>query len=298
MAAASSPSVVVASRQAPAELGACLAALVPQCERSGSELIVARDGAAAPIDQLLERYPGVTLVIGPSDASIPVLRGLGLAASTGDPVALTEDHLIPAADWLERLFAAFGPGVACVGGGMANTATGRATDWAAYFADYGFYSRARPAAPGPPLITDANVAYRREVVARVAEWARAGAWENVVHDRLLAQGHGIRWEPGARVDHHHRYGYLAFLRNRFEHGRDYAMSRRAEAPGTSRVVRALTAPALVALLFGRIARASWREAPLAWWVAAPITLSFVAGWAVGEAAGYLRPGGGAPNPTG
>jgi len=238
----------------------------------------------------MDRFPGVSVVAGPPNAPIPVLRGLGLAAAKGDPVALTEDHLIPAHDWLERLFAGFRPGIVCVGGGMANTATGRATDWAAYFADYGFYSLARGEGSGPPLITDANVAYRLEVVPAVAAWAQAGAWENVVHDRLVAEGHEIRWEPSARVNHHHRYGYLEFLRNRFDHGRAYAVSRLAEAPGTNRFVRALTAPALVVVLFARIARASWREAPLAWWAAAPITLSFVAGWAVGEAAGYLKPG--------
>jgi hypothetical protein len=281
------PSVVVASRQQLAQLAACLDALAPQCERLRAEVVVARDPAAGPLPDPPHGIPNLRVVSGPPGATIPLLRGLGLAASTGDPVALTEDHLVPADDWLDRLFAGFTPEVACVGGCMANVATGSVTDWAAYFADYGFYSVGRPDPADPPLLTDANVAYRRNVVAGVADWAMAGAWENVVHDRLLAQGHRTRLERAARVYHRHHYRFASFLRNRFEHGRDYATSRLAEAPGTNRLLRAASAPLLVPVLFARIARASWREAPTAWLAAAPVTLAFLAGWAAGEAVGYL-----------
>lgn len=283
------PSAVVASRQSAAQLAACLEALAPQCARLGAELLVARDPAAGPISDLRRRFPVMRVVEGPPGASIPVLRGLGLAAAAGDPVALTEDHLVPEPDWLERLFAALEPGVACAGGGMVNAATGRLADWAAYFSDYGFYSVARPDPPpgATPLLTDANVAYRSEVVADAAAWAAAGAWENVVHDRLAARGKRLVLAREARVGHLHRYRFGAFLRNRFEHGRDYARSRLAEDPHTSRLARALTAPLLVPVLFLRIARASWREAPAAFWASAPLTLVLLAGWAAGEASGYL-----------
>jgi hypothetical protein len=287
------PSVVVASRQPAGQLRACLDALAPQCRRAGAELVVARDPAAGPAGDLA----GARLVEGPPGAAIPVLRGLGVAAAGGDPVALTEDHLVPADDWLERLLPAIPPDVEGAGGGMENAARGRLTDWAAYFADYGFYSRARPEPAGPPLLTDANVAYRAAVAPLVAAWAGEGAWENVVHDRLAALGHRLVLTRGARVRHLHRYRVGPFLRNRFGHGFDYARSRLAEAPGTSRALRAATAPLLVPVLFARIARAAWREAPAAFWLAAPLTVAFLAGWAAGEAAGYLA-GDSGPPPAG
>jgi hypothetical protein len=175
---------------------------------------------------------------------------------------------------------------------MINRARGRLVDWAAYFSDYGFYSVARPEPGERPLLTDANVAYRRAVVPMVAEWALGGAWENVVHDRLLAAGRTIRFERRARMQHDHRYRLGEFLRNRFGHGFDYARSRVAEDPGVSRWLRAATAPLLAPVLFARVARASWREAPAAFWASAPITSALLGACAVGEAAGYLaaRPG--------
>lgn len=285
------PSVVVASRQSAEQLAACLDALAPQCQALDADLVVSRDPAAGALGDLPDRFPAMRTVLGPPGASIPVLRGLGLAAAAaGDPVALTEDHLVPAPDWLNRLLAAFRPGISCVGGAIENDARGRLTDWAAYFADYGFYSAARPDPADPPLLTDANVAYRRDVVPEVATWCQAGAWENVVHDRLVAEGHGVAFARAARVRHRHRYRFGAFLRNRFEHGRDYARSRLVEQPGLSRAGRALSAPLLVPILFLRIARSSWREAPVAFAGSSPMLLALLAGWAAGEAAGYLERG--------
>lgn len=289
---------MVASRQGAEQLAACLQALAPQCARAHAELVLVRDPAAGALGDLPDRFPAMRLVVGPPGASIPVLRGLGLAAAAGDPVALTEDHLVPAPDWLDGLLAAFGPGIACVGGVIENDAQGRLTDWAAYFADYGFYSAARPDPADPPLLTDANVAYRREVVPEVSAWCQAGAWENVVHDRLVAQGHRVTLARSARVRHRHRYRLGAFLRNRFQHGRDYARSRRLEQPGLSRVGRALSAPLLVPILFLRIARSSWREAPAAFAGSSPMLVALLAGWAAGEATGYLERGPGPRDGTG
>jgi hypothetical protein len=80
-----------------------------------------------------------------------------------------------------------------VGGGGA-PASGRRR--AAYLADYGFYSCARPAdARQPPLLTAANIAYARRVVAEVAQWSLEGAWENVLHDRLATQGAVLDLRP-------------------------------------------------------------------------------------------------------
>jgi hypothetical protein len=281
------PSVVIASKQPAAQLGACVDSLSSQCRALGAELVVARDPGAGPVDLGSIGVP-VTVVTGPSGASIPVLRGLGLAASTGDPVALTEDHLLAAPDWLPQLIGALTPDWDVVGGGMVNAATGRLTDWAAYFSDYGFYSAARPNPPGgPPLLTAANIAYRRAVVADVARWAQEGAWENVVHDRLTAAGRRLRFVPTAQVRHLHHYRFGAFWRNRYQHGRDYARSRLEESPAARAGFRAVTAPALLPTLFWRIGVAAWREAPGAFLLASPLTAAFIGGWVVGEMAGYV-----------
>jgi hypothetical protein len=139
-------------------------------------------------------------------------------------------------------------------------------------------------------LTGANVAYSREVVGEVAEWMTAGAWENVVHDRLAARrgGRGLLFVAEARVYHRHSYRFAAFCRDRFEHGRAYARDRMAER-GSGRWARLALTPLLPLVLFKRVAGASAGESPGAFLLAAPVTLAFLAAWAVGEGVGYLVP---------
>lgn len=283
-------SVVIASRQSADQLDRCLDALRAQCSDVGDEIVVARDPSAGPLSANALQYPGLVVVWSKPGASVPVLRGLGLAASTGDPVAVTEDHLVPGPDWLASLCRALEPGFAGVGGVLVNAARGRLLDWAAYFADYGFFSIGRTIRSDPPLVTAANIGYRRAVVKDAAEWCQAGLWENVVHDRLVGAGQRIGFTRDAKVYHNHRYRFADFWRDRFEHGLDYARSRRAEHPEMNRWTRAIAAPMLLPVLFGRIARDAWREAPAQFWGAAPITVALVSGWVVGELVGYLGPG--------
>jgi glycosyltransferase involved in cell wall biosynthesis len=87
-------------------LGACLAALIPQCLRDEIELIVARAGAPSAMEQLGAAYPYARIISVPPRSSIAELRRAGLVAASGDIVALlddTDDRAIPDASWLEWL---------------------------------------------------------------------------------------------------------------------------------------------------------------------------------------------------
>lgn len=282
-------SIVVASCRDPRLLERLLAALAPMAERLGAERVVARAGSAEEVAALAARHPGVRFVRAAPGTGVPALRGLGMQAATGDPVAVTEDHLVPAPDWLDRLMPALGPGIGAAGGGMANGDRLGLLAWAAYFSDYGFYSIGRRDPAGAiPLLTAANIVYPRRVVADVAAWSLAGEWENVLHDRLRAQGERLAFEPRAVVYHVQRYGLVEFCRDRYEHGLQYARSRLAEHPEANRWLLLLAAPFLAGLLFLRIARAAWRERPAAFLAATPLTLLLLGWWATGEAVGYWR----------
>jgi hypothetical protein len=174
-----------------------------------------------------------------------------------------------------------------VGGGMGNRQQRRAVDWAAYFAEYGFYAYTQSASAGAPLITAANVAYSRAVVEDVSHWASEGTWENVIHQRLAAKGYPMRFVPEARVDQNLTYTVSAFSMDRFEHGRDYATTRVEQSPQISRLLRLATCPLLPVVLMGRVGRAASKVDRLAFLKAMPITLIFLSAWAAGEASGYL-----------
>ena len=290
-------SVVVASNRPRALLDACLASLLPQCERASAELIVARAGTAAELHELRTAMPDVCFVAAPPSATIPQLRGLGMAESTGDIVALTEDHCVADDAWVETLLQHAHDPADVIGGGMGNAQRDRAVDWAAYFSEYGFFAETRPeAASGTrPLITGANVAYKRRVVGDVLEWARQGEWENVAHNRLTARGSALRFVRSAAVYQNKNYRFTEFCVDRYEHGRDFARKRLSEEPGSRRWLLLCASPLLPPLLAWRVAMAA---APARWRIflrALPATFAFLTAWSIGEAVGYLR--GATPTPA-
>lgn len=288
-------SVVVASFREAALLEACLASLRPQCAARDAELIVARACNPQELDEWQRRYAATRFVHCPEGAGIPRLRATGMSAATGDIVALTEDHCVAAPDWLERLLAAQGRSdTDVVGGSMDNARRDRSVDWAAYFSEYGFFAENGGSVGEQPLLTGANVAYSRKVVDQIAAEAGAGEWENVLHARLLEQGRALAFVPEAAIYQNKRYGFRAFCRDRFEHGRDYARRRLSLEPGHRRWLYLFGSAALPFVLTLRVARVIGAGQRLAFLRALPLTFTFLGAWSFGEAVGYLR--GPAPGP--
>lgn len=276
-------SVVVASFRTRALLDACLASLLPQCAARGAELVVARPMDEVEMEALRGAYPAVRFVRCPPAADIPRLRSAGMAVASGELVALTEDHCVAAPGWLGRL--ADVPGDV-IGGAMANARTRSAIDWGAYFSEYGFFASSGEAG-GVPLLTGANVAYRRTVVEEVVRWSGEGEWENVIHARLHGAGRRLAFVPDATIAQNQSYSLRAFCRDRYQHGRDYARRRLALDTGTDRWVRVGTTALLPLVLTGRVARSVRSNDRGAFLRALPATFAFLSAWALGETVGYL-----------
>jgi len=282
-------SVVVASCRAPALLDACLGSLRGQCEQMGAQLIVARSAYTGDVGSLAKAYPDVEFIEAPSGASIPELRGIGMAQAAGDIVALTEDHCVADEHWLESIAQQAGDGAHVIGGGMGNAQRDRTIDWAAYFSEYGFFAPGRPTTENAvPLLTGANVAYTRDVIDDVIDWARQGEWENVAHDRLFARGSVLRFARTAAISQNQQYAFRGFCHDRYEHGRDYARKRLAEESGARRWLLFAATPLLPVVLSWRVARAVGSAHRKPFLRALPVTFVFFAWWAAGEAVGYLR----------
>lgn len=125
----SSIAVAVASFRDRVVLDACLASLVPQCERAGAPLVVARADAPDMIDALSAAYPSVTFVRVEQGTDLPRIRGAALGAAKGRLVALTEDHCVADADWVAHLRAHADGDHDVVGGSMDNAQRARALDF-------------------------------------------------------------------------------------------------------------------------------------------------------------------------
>ncbi len=173
---------------------------------------------------------------------------------------------------------------------MGNAQRKRTIDRGAFFSEYGFFGAngLGDVAGTLPLITGANVAYHRSVLAEVTAMATAGMWENEIHERLHAGGRRFHLVPAARIRQNQNYRLGAFCRDRFEHGRDYAVTRAGSLPGWRRGLLLAATPVLPLVLASRVARTVDPEERPYFRSSLPATLTFFAAWSAGEAAGYLR----------
>lgn len=281
-------SVVVASFRPVALVEACIGAMkeaVAEASRRRVHVYLARRGDAADVRHLQPDRPWLTVVPCSGAATVPELRGAGMKAAGNGSIAVTEDHCLVDASWLEVMARRADDEADVVGGGVGNARAGL-VNWGAYFAEYGFFSSHRPEQRGLPLVTGANVMYGPEVSSKVGAWARQGLWEDVIHQRLQASGARFVFDRAARVRQNAAYSFAGFCGDRFEHGRDYARVRLREQ-SVGRLSRALTTPLLPIVLLARVRRAARGESPSMFRRAIPFTLSFLAAWSAGEAAGYL-----------
>jgi GT2 family glycosyltransferase len=281
-------SVVVASVNGFPYLGACLESLRSRCPTA--EVIVADSTDEATRRRVREEWPDVRLLSFEEPTPIPVLRAAGIFAASAGNVALIEDHCVVRNGWAESLVAAHRQGRSVVGGPIRNGSTERLRDWAAFLFEYSSYME--PAPRG--AVTDLpgmNVSYDRRALGAIEDLLHAGKWESWLHSRLRERGFELHSTPGATLDHVKDFGIREFLLQRFHYARAYA-AMRAPDLGGRKLLYALTAPALVPLLYLRIARnVLGRGRARLLLATTPLLLLYVATTAVGEAAGYLLGGG-------
>ena len=111
-----SVSIVVATKDRPADLQRCLESLAAQRSERRIEIIVVDNAAAVEREasaarrataDVVRRFPGVIL-ISEQRAGLSYARNRGIAAATGDIVVTTDDDVTCPPNWIERLVAPFG----------------------------------------------------------------------------------------------------------------------------------------------------------------------------------------------
>ncbi len=294
-------SVVVTVVDGGAALQRCLAALTAQDAALPLDVIVPWDDSVPEVAGLAPQYRAVRfLPLGRLATQHPIAseagrhecfdrrRAAGLAAATGDLVAIVEDRGIPAPDWARafaRLHAALPYEV--IGGAVDLGRPGTAAR-AVYLCDFGRY--APPFTAGPrDYVTDVNVCYKRGALERTRVLWAERYHETTVH-WALRRGGATLWLSPEPVVRQERDGLTVggLLRERRAWGRLFAYTRSRESPAAVRLVRAALAPVLPLVMGWRIVR---REAVRGRLTATlptlPLLLCLLAAWAAGEAEGYL-----------
>jgi hypothetical protein len=280
------------SRREGARIFELLSAMRRQRPAVRHEIIVADRLINEVSARIAADFPEVKLIPCASETTLPALRAAALASAQGTYVIVTEDHCVPADDWLAEIVETFrrAPGdVAAVGGSVANGLPDRWIDRATFQCEYGKY--VPPVADGPSDdLPGMNVGYLRQQLATMdSALLQTGFWESGVHAALRQRGLTFQSSNRIRVTHKKHLGFREFVQQRFWYSRHFGGNRFPAHSVARRTLAFALTPALPFILLWRFHRAAVRRpAYISEFVALlPWLTVFALVWAVGEMAGYV-----------
>lgn len=247
-------SIIIASKVGAPFIDKCLSSLKDQADAYKAETIVVTPEGSEDADRIANEFPWVKIVRAKGVSEVPALRGRGVKEATGDIVFVIEEHCDAGHDWLEKGIAAHAKGdFAAVGGPIFDADYKAASDWTTYFIEYN--SAIPPFPEGETdLLNDANIAYRRSVLADHLELLDAGYWPMAVHPTLAAKGARFFMVPDMVVRHLGPWDYGYYLSQRYLFSRAFAGVRARAESLPKRIIYLLIAPLMPFVLLARIGR--------------------------------------------
>lgn len=226
-------SVVVPTRNRPAQLERCLASLARlDYPRECYDVVVVDDGGNTDTESVVggvEQRMRITRLrvrqSGPAAA-----RNAGVAASDGDMIAFTDDDCAVDPQWLRRLDARLsGKRDTLVGGRVTNALTSNRYSSASQGLQdflYRWYHEER----GGELrfFTTNNLALSRsdfDSLGGFDETFTFASEDRDLSDRAIAAGLSLVYAPDAVVHHAHELGLQQFLRQHYQYGKGAAQFR-------------------------------------------------------------------------
>ncbi len=215
-------------------------------------------------------------------------RAAGLRISRGRLVAMTEDHAVPAADWVEKVLEAHKQDFLVIGGPILD-GSNHPLNSAIYYCDFGRYGL--PFESGRvSYVSDVNVAYKREALELTRHLWWAAYHETTVHWALQGLGFELFLDNRPIVTEKRPAVslYNAFV-ERTEWGRVFAETRANTVTIEKRAAFALGAVLLPALMFSRVLRHMLRQriSMVKFLRVVPYVLVLLVGWGIGEMEGYI-----------
>jgi len=281
-------SVVIASWSGKEALTRCLESVIPQA--GAAELIVAFRGVYDLATSVGNLFPNVHFVRGPEDASVFLLRALGVHQAHGRLIAMLEDHSVTCAGWAEAILNAHSIGKKICGGPIENDTNSGAYDWALYFSEYGIYMPPMPSGE-TPILSGVNIAYDRETLLSCRRIWESVFYETDVNAELVKAGHQLYLLPKACVTSRLRMPLRAAIEHLFLGGIHFGDFRTAQSGPFGRRLWLIAAPAVPLVLLFRIVRltVTRRSARVLQIVRAlPYLLLLLGAWSAGEATSYAR----------
>jgi Glycosyl transferase family 2 len=281
-------SVVVVTLAGEQHLDRCLEQLTHSETGAGFEVIIPVDETLDHISTLEARYPAWRFLRTAGICSYAQLRSVGVKAATGRLVAITEDHCLPARNWIQRIIEAHAAAPVAIGGAVEINGTDDPLNLAVYFQDYLRYMP--PVAAGAaiaPAMT--NASYKRAALQEIASVWEPEFHATAVHDALATAGGELWLSPDILVRQCRDTGIEHALRERYAFGRLSGSRHAAAATSGMRALHALLSPARAPLQLIRLLPVILRKRRRGWqFLAALPALALLAtAWACGECTGYV-----------
>jgi glycosyltransferase involved in cell wall biosynthesis len=224
-------SIVVPTRDRPASLRRCLAALARQERVDGCEVVVVDDASSDPRAVQGVAAPFGARVIAGEGLGPAAARNRGVRAAGGRVVLLTDDDCAPDPGWARLLAAAAAGGPAA--GATVNAAAGAAPAAAQAITSHLLATTLSSDVSRVGFAPTCNLGAPAAVFERTPfdeAYPLAAGEDREWCARLAAAGTPIRWTPEAVVRHHHEMGPAGFLRQQFRYGRGAARFHDGAAP--------------------------------------------------------------------
>lgn len=263
-----------------------------QQSRAADEIIVVTRHDAESQKRFQSLYPEVVLISAPANTTITILRSMGIKRASGSIIVVTEDHCVPALNWIATIERRMQGGCSVVGGPVENAPGHRVRDWAAFLMEYA--GAIGPAVDGPVGgLPGNNVAYKRELVSGLCDVLESDRWESFYHSQLVERGVVLTSEPSMIVYHKRPFDFWYFISQRFHFCRSFAGMRRQSFSMGQRLKYGFGSVLLPPLLWLRGLRtlmAKKRYVGLYLFCSPMIAVYLIAG-AWGEMVGYFFGGG-------
>lgn len=259
-----------------------------QVARAGGEIVVV-DGSGHAPPTIEDVGPDVVWISRPG-ASVFRMRALGYATCQGEIIAVTEDHVAPASDWLDRIRAAHAryPDAIAIGGVVENGTTDHLIDWATFIVTQGPFIGPIPDGPADRIAGAATVSYKRAILERLPEHGTLGAIELFDTAEMRRPGEILVNDGSIRVRHHQSMGVGGTTASQFHNGRAIAGFRRQHMTSGD-WLRIVGFPILPLYRTARTVRIAWGK-----WVPRSVVVTTVPlmaflhyAQASGEVLGYL-----------
>ena len=277
-----------------------LTALTTQQDPPPLEILVPYDASIAATGDLVQEFPTARFLdLGEIRTERPLAsaagqhelydrrRARGLAAATGDLVAILEDRGSPRPTWARNLVRQHERPYGVIGGAI-ECAPSDTLNWAFYVCDFGKYGL--PFESGPAAwVSDINVSYKRKIVDETRELWQDRFREPIVHWALLERGETLYLSSDVVVEHGRPATTLrALLPERFHWGRLFGHIRAMHSSLPKRIALAAAGPLIPPVLLVRHGRTQMRKGNLGRFLrAAPTAAILLAAWTTGEVWGYL-----------